>query len=1008
MNPWQQNGQTDGLFNQQTPTHLNQTMFSNLNSAGQFDLNGASAFQQQQQQQQALANGNTQTPNTAFSNQQTFQPGSVVPQKRPHDGGMSGSPQPPPQQQNQTSRSQTPNFGAFTNQQTAAQQFQQGATPTPYGHLQQPGSTQATPSPTMQNQQFRQPARMANASPSPFPQGQANFANQQNMTQQNSMAQGQMNMGQQFNMGNNMGVGNNAQAGGMNAALVAQQRQYQMRLMQQQMAMQQRQNGGAMQNRTGGNAAFNANQMTSTMQNGQAPTQQQQHQLKRQQFLSQCGAYVAKTGRPFNPNPSISGKPLDLYNLFTCVISGGGSGAIERQGQWQNVATKLGFSQAQYPGAAEEVKNVFISSVALYEKAWMTAKVSQKQEQARLHAQQMAGGFGTPPQSSPTKMMPPAVQANQQQAFNAQFPQAQQPQATPQPSAQATPVAAHASLPQNGATTPQAMQGLHRRNSSMRKQETPQAVPAPSPMSQVKPSPVVKAIVKPLRRNEPEMQSPTYRPVIFASDTDGGYKIPALFELGSQIAACMPHQPRFTEMGTIDIRAIALSLASGIHGEVRYALDMLAALSSEFSPFELEKCEDLIDVIVDCAEDQTDILADKAEEVSDSIDLPSYEDVVRCARTEAETLQDIPALGTQAYDLDRAADKIIAITTVLRNLSFTEHNHRLLTSTSVIKWLSHTLRLAGTRNMFLRTYLNLQDFYKDVIIFLSNITQSLELPNRDDALHILHFLLVFTPQPVPLHTASNGKLTFVSFVPTVHRYLPPAVDCLAKLLARQDPNRVFYRSIFHSHNTSNSNTSEEDPVDLLTRAFALAISVLPDRNRLSSNQKVQLYTVVARQAYLTQGMLAADILTTLLPSGESDVARAWIESDDGWASSLLGLASLLSVEPDTPMIGPKGQPMDWPVESFKQIAHRALSMMKRLAEKAGKGSAKRLLNSLAKTNEEMTGDGKAEDGIENVAANRKWEGIPQQHSIIGAMLLGTVDRAALSLLCGLHDLATQS
>ncbi|MFA7746443.1 hypothetical protein, partial [Salinicoccus roseus] len=85
-----------------------------------------------------------------------------------------------------------------------------------------------------------------------------------------------------------------------------------------------------------------------------------------------------------------------------------------------------------------------------------------------------------------------------------------------------------------------------------------------------------------------------------------------------------------------------------------------------------------------------------------------------------------PAFGTQEYELDRAADKLLAITVILRNFSFYEHNHRLLTTSTLMKWLSNTIRLLGTRNMLLRTYYNTQDFYKDMIIFLSNITQSLE------------------------------------------------------------------------------------------------------------------------------------------------------------------------------------------------------------------------------------------------------------------------------------------
>ncbi|KAK3064194.1 hypothetical protein LTR53_018585, partial [Teratosphaeriaceae sp. CCFEE 6253] len=159
--------------------------------------------------------------------------------------------------------------------------------------------------------------------------------------------------------------------------------------------------------------------------------------------------------------------------------------------------------------------------------------------------------------------------------------------------------------------------------------------------------------------------------------------------------------------------------------------------------------------------------------------------------------------------------------------------------------------------------------------------------------------------------------------------------CLAKLLARQDPNRMLYRQVFSASATSLA--VSESPLDLLTKAFALSISVLPDRSKTIPGNTTQLRIVEARKSYLCQGMLAADILTTLVPGNDTALARAWIESDDGWVISLMNLASLLSV--DRP--APKGRELGQDTESFRLITHRALSMMKRLAEKAGRGGMSR-------------------------------------------------------------------
>ncbi|KAH0254066.1 hypothetical protein KCU71_g22478, partial [Aureobasidium melanogenum] len=383
-------------------------------------------------------------------------------------------------------------------------------------------------------------------------------------------------------------------------------------------------------------------------------------------------------------------------------------------------------------------------------------------------------------------------------------------------------------------------------------------------------------------------QETEYEPHRRTLDYYGGYDIIPLAKLGGEIARLVPDVPMVDEMGLIDIRALTLSLQSGIHAETRHALDHLTLISIEPRiNLDLDKCEDLTDVLVDCAEAQLDILADGAAEVSDGLDLPSYEDLVKLCRIENESLQDIPAVGTQEYELDRAADRLIAVTTLLRNLSFNEANHRLLSSNSVVNFVSNAIRLLGTRNTFLRTSRNVADFYKDIITFLSNITGVLELPSRDDALHILQFILAFAPQPAPT-LSSDSPLLFSPYIPLAQRHLPLAVDCLAKLLARQEPNRSLYRSIFTSSQTLNPSESVP-PADLLTSAFALSISVLPERSKRVFSTTVELKMVEARKALLTQGMLAADILASMVPAAhsydgteEKNLARAWLGSDDRW------------------------------------------------------------------------------------------------------------------------------
>jgi len=214
---------------------------------------------------------------------------------------------------------------------------------------------------------------------------------------------------------------------------------------------------------------------------------------------------------------------------------------------------------------------------------------------------------------------------------------------------------------------------------------------------------------------------------------------------------------------------------------------------------------------------------------------------------------------------------------------------------------------------------------KDIVIYMSNLSQAIELPSKEEALCLLHFLLAFAPLPPPSVTG-EAKVMFAPYQPSIHRYLPPAVDSLAKLLARDEPNRVLYRSIFVADGTS------IPPFDLLTRTFALAISPLPDNPRVGT----LMATVDARKPYLIQGLLAAEILANIIPASETELAHLWLSSEDGFAAGLLRLVCLLSAERSVP---PQRQPPgtrahDHDVQSYQMITHRGISVLRRLAERA--------------------------------------------------------------------------
>jgi len=382
------------------------------------------------------------------------------------------------------------------------------------------------------------------------------------------------------------------------------------------------------------------------------------------------------------------------------------------------------------------------------------------------------------------------------------------------------------------------------------------------------------------------------------------------------------------ELGGIDIHALTMSLQCGIHSEVRLALDTLASLSVEPRlQLDLRHCEALVETLIDCAEVQVESLAESSAEVSDVMLVSSYEDIMRGVRQEQELLQDIRAFGTVEYNLDRAVERLLCVTTILRNLSFYDANHSLLVDELVIKFLCVVIRYLGTRNMLLRTNQNTLEFMKDIIIFLSNVAHLIELPGREQALCLLHFVLAFAPCPPPT-IATSELVTFTPYDPAVHRYLPPALDSLAKLLARDEPNRTHYKTIFAYDGMSSS-----PPFDLLTKTFGLSIAAIPDQD----SKRGSLGPIVeVRKPFLMQGMLSAEILSNLAPGFESGLAKSWLMSDDGFAQNLSRLIISLALEtpPQLPQQRAQVPPKGVEDDAILRITLGGIAVLQRLTEKS--------------------------------------------------------------------------
>ncbi|KAF2758132.1 hypothetical protein EJ05DRAFT_476392 [Pseudovirgaria hyperparasitica] len=1029
--------------------------FSNNN--GMYNQNGGmpnanqamfdpSMFGQGMQNNQ-MQNGGTMSP--GFPNQPSYQVNQVIPSKRPRPNEENPGASPRP-----GSRSQTPQmpFPGYQGNQLQA--------PTPFQHLQQGGSQNATPSPTMQNQQFRPPGappqRVNTVSPNPNPYPQhgmgmspPNGPNSRVGTPQNhNMGQmGGMNFvpgmqgganpqafNQNFGAGRGMpqGMGNMPQLPPhLNQKSMDVQKQYQMQMQHQQ---QQLAAGMGMQQRHPGmNPMFNAQGPGPGPGQGQGQPQGMPPGAMRpgppnpgggagqpQQFLAQVAAFMQRNGRPFNHSPVVCGQPVNLAKLFQPVIRQGGSAVVTQHNAWPQIAQMMGYPPQNFPSAPAELKFVYEQNLGPYESVHLQ-KVQQNRAQAAQQGQ-MPGG--SQPQMSPTRQMPgtpqnlqAAQQHAQQQAYMQQLQRAQQPQLEHStPGRNVSGSSANGWSPQADQTpsrTPNAMNQAQRKSMERPLQSTPPhgqhagfPTPSPGPEQKFERAPTSEP-VGPVQPNGVQHElsikvnhGTEYHPKTrYLVDTHGGIPVEEAAKMGEDIARAKPTAPMVEEMGVIDIRALSLSIQSGIHAEVRHGLDDLARITcDQRCQLELERSEDLLDILIDCAEEQVELLADGAPEVSDIIDLNSYEDVLRNCKQEVESLQDIPEFGSPEYELNSAANKLLAITVILRNLSFFEFNHHLLAGPTVYKFLSNTIRLMGTRILLLRTHVNTFDFMKDIVTFFSNTTHVMGLPSREDAFNILHFLLAFAPTPAP-----STPVRFTPYDPSIHKYLPAAVDCLAKLLARDDPNRAYYKNIFAL------DAASSPPYDLLTRSFALAISVAPTRNARSL-RPIDLKISEARKPYFTQGMLAADILSSLAPGPESGLARSWLDAEDGWAASLVHFALDLLHDHAAPPPGHRGQrPPEMQDQGFKQITHRALTMLKRLAEKSSVDDSSVHLSHENGHDESDEVNGENSDTHQEQRTSSKGglrfaaSLVPKVETLLGAHLIQSVDGAGLSKLVRLGD-----
>ncbi|THC99886.1 hypothetical protein EYZ11_000584 [Aspergillus tanneri] len=900
---------------------------------------------------QRMFNGVPRNASPGFHN-----PNQVIPSKRPRpEDGLSMSPRQAPGGL-AASRSQTPHQVPFPGYQGPANGTPHFAPhPAQYQHLPQGATPNVTQSPIMQDFDQHGVQRMGTASPSPFssagPLGtqmspsQADHPNRVNTPQNNSFIPGQafpQGMGPQFSPANAMSSGAvqapmqahySAMPQGYQQAMAAQQQQQQQQQQQRMHAMQMQNQGRPMNMNpamAGRPVAAGMNAMANPQQ--MAAIRQMQQTMSKppnpEGFMRSLQKFMMSRNMPLDPNPIVCGRPVNLVQLYATVMKLGGSKKITATNMWPVIAQQLQFPPMQFPMAVQEIREHYQRNLAAYEQAFLSTQqkqfADQMQQQAALPRQP----------SDPSGMQFQSQAVKPPQAF-------ENPQQMGHPSPSMPSVSNNVqNNASNGFATPTQVKAQtkqqHQHRLSVSRQSQPPTMPHdPTGQAQIQsPAHSGKGSISASGKSAEQFdQSPNlplkhpiedpFKPMILSENNfHGPVAVDEIYQLGEDISRLKPNVPTFTELGVIDIHALTMSVKSGIHAEMRMALDSLASISCEPAiQISLDNCEDLVESLIECAEDQAEFLAEHAPEVSDMMLLPSYEEITRGCQSEWTSLADIPEFGSLEYELDRAVDRLICITTILRNFSFTESNFGILAMPPVIQFLSTIIRYLGTRSMLLRSHQNTLDFMKDTVIYLSNLAHTIQLPSKEEALCLLHFLLAFAPFPGPVLGPEGVITIFVG---------------------------------------EGGGVSQQE---LLTRSFALAICPVPDQPRKP------LAIADARKVFLMQGLLAADILCGF---ADGNLAKAWLESTDGFAIHLLRLSCLLSTERVPPTNtnprqshAARGQ-AEAEASAYSSIINRGLAILRRLAEKSKH----------ADTNNTL----RFPSGI-----------IPKKESLLGALLMPNVD-----------------
>lgn len=418
------------------------------------------------------------------------------------------------------------------------------------------------------------------------------------------------------------------------------------------------------------------------------------------------------------------------------------------------------------------------------------------------------------------------------------------------------------------------------------------------------------------------------------------------------------------------------------------------------------------------------------------VGFPNYLQLLDSSKDELDSLNFSKHTSTQSFWEEVLLDRLICVTMILRNLSFTDTNQSsIVNEPAIMKFIFGLIRsLAEVPNLIHLKRRQLS-IHKDLITLLANLGLNMSFPSRADAFCVLLFILSFSPESNPFEsTIDNSKLGeknlfFGEYNPLVHKYLGCAVDAFAKLIPCDPPNRQYLREIFLNISTDEEYLNLLDrylqdrklkPYEFLTDAFVLVTSTLP-----RSDFRVIPKALEARTPLLQQSLLVAESLVSMIPEygffDEQDsketattdsneittnrledviekqkifnVAFSWLEAVIGFGPTLLRASCVLgAVLYSRPMDSSNSN------NPFAKFTRRSASILKSLGQKAMTFEIK------------MQKKAQADDITDNDSFNNEKSSayippgiLPTVEALFGALLTTDMNETVISQLCQLWE-----